>query len=97
MAAGEQPCEPGQYRPIGRLECWSVDLASWHCHLVSQHDDLDGEIGVAAAQEPDQLQDAAERPVKNREDHRRMVIRFDAGCQSAGRRLRTGFSAPTGR
>ena len=44
--AGEQPCEPRQHRSICRLQRRSVDLASEDCHLVAQHDDLDGEIRV---------------------------------------------------
>ena len=46
--AGEQSCESGQHRPVGWLQHRSVDLASEHRHLVAQHDDLDGEVRVAA-------------------------------------------------
>jgi hypothetical protein len=35
-------------------------------HLVAQHDDLDGDVGVTAADESDQLEDAAERLVDTR-------------------------------
>jgi hypothetical protein len=61
--AGEQSYEPRQHGPVRRLERRSVDLAPPDCHLVAQHDDLDGQIGVTAADEPDELEDAAERPV----------------------------------
>jgi hypothetical protein len=50
-----------------------VDLTSEYCHLVAQRDDLDGEVGVRAKGEPDQLKDAVERPVELREGHRRML------------------------
>ena len=40
---------------------------------MAEHDDLDGEIGIAATDEPDQLEDATERPVEEREGHRRML------------------------
>jgi hypothetical protein len=50
-----------------------VDLASKDCHLVAQHDDLDGEIRVTASNESDELEDTAERPVEEREGHRWML------------------------
>src|SRR5579883_2120837 len=59
----------GQHRSICRLERRSVDLASEDCHLAAQHDDLDGEIGVASANESDELEGAAERQVEEREGH----------------------------
>jgi hypothetical protein len=64
--AGEQPCERGQHRSIRRLERRSMDLASEDCHLVAQDDDLDREIRFSAANESDQLEDTAERPVRAR-------------------------------
>ena len=50
-----------------------MDLAPQDCHLVSQHDDLDGKVGVVANDEADQLEDAAERPVEEREGHDPML------------------------
>jgi len=47
-----------------------VNLASKHRHLMTQDHDLDGQIGVTAEDESDQLEDAAVRPVKEREGHR---------------------------
>jgi hypothetical protein len=73
-----------------------VDLAAQDGHLVAQHDDLDGEIGVTAADESDELDDAAERPVEEREGHGRMLAAPKPRRQSAGRRPRMAFSAPTG-
>jgi hypothetical protein len=35
---------------------------------VAEHDDLDGEVNVAPADESDQLEDAAERSVEEREE-----------------------------
>ncbi|MGH3281114.1 MAG: hypothetical protein ACRDNW_18535, partial [Trebonia sp.] len=60
--AGEQPCQTSQHSTVGRLEHRTVDLASQDRHLVAQHDNLNGEIGVAVPGEPDQLEGAAERP-----------------------------------
>jgi hypothetical protein len=70
--AREQSHQAGQYGPVGRLQCRTVDLASEYRDLVAQHDDLDCEVAVLAAGEPDQLEDANERPVQEREGHRRI-------------------------
>jgi hypothetical protein len=61
--AREKSCQSDQDRSVGRLKRRS-DLASEDCHLVAQHHDLDGEVHVPATGEPDQLEDAAERPVE---------------------------------
>ena len=65
--AGEQSCQSRQQRSVCRLERRSLDLASEDRHLVAQHDDLDGEIGVTAEDASDELEDAPERPVEERE------------------------------
>ncbi len=72
--AGEQPCESGQDGPIRGLERRSMDLAPEDRYLVAEQDHLDGEVRVAATQEPDQLEETAERPVEEREGHRRMLV-----------------------
>jgi hypothetical protein len=54
---------------VGWFEHRTVDLAPEDCYLVAQHDDLDGEVFVTAAHEPDQLEDTAERLVEERERH----------------------------
>ena len=95
--AGEQSCQPGQDCPVGRLQRRSVDLASKDRHLVPQHDELAGEIGVSATDESDELEDAAQRPVEEREGHRRMLVAPDARRQSPGQRRWMAFSAPTRR
>lgn len=46
--AGKESRQVGQDRSVGRLQHWSVDLASEDCHLVAQRDDLDGEVRVRA-------------------------------------------------
>ena len=50
-----------------------MDLAPEDRHLVAQHDDLDGEIRVTPTDQSDELGDAAERPVEEREGHCRML------------------------
>ena len=62
--AGEESCQLRQHRSIRRLERRSIDLASEDCHLVAQDHDLDREIRISAANESDELEDAAERPVE---------------------------------
>ena len=59
--------EPCKHRPVGGLEHLLMDLAWEDCHLVAEHDDFYGEVRVVAAGEPRQLEDAAERPIQERE------------------------------
>ena len=96
MLAGEQSYESRHRRPVRRVQRRSVDLVPQYRHLVAQHDDLDGEIGVTAKEESDQLEDAVERPVEEREGHGRMLAAPESSRQSAGRRLRMALWAPTG-
>ncbi len=93
--AGKESRQPRQDRSIGRLQHWSVDLASQHRHLVTQHDDFDREVCVTATGEPNQLEDAAERPVEQREGHRRMLAPRESGRQSPDNSRWMAFSAPT--
>jgi hypothetical protein len=78
--AGEQSCESRQNRPIRRLQSRSMDLASKDAHLMPQHD-LDHEVRVPAKGECDELEGAAERPVEEREGHRRMLPRGSLGVK----------------
>ena len=93
--AGEQSCESGQDRPIRRLERRSMDLAPEDRHLVAEHDDLDGEIRVTATDQSDELEEAAERPVEEREGHRRMLAAMSPGVKVLAHRPWMAFSAPT--
>jgi hypothetical protein len=94
--AGEQPCESRQHRSVCRLQRRSVDPAPQDRHLLTQDHDLDGEVGVTAEDESDELEGAPERPVKEREGHGRTSSVPASSRQSAGRRPRMTFSAPTG-
>ena len=86
-----------QHGPIHRLERWPMDLAPQDCDLMAQHDDLDGEIGVTATDEADELDDAAERSVEERQGHCRMLAAWEPRRQSPGRRPWMALLAPTGR
>ena len=63
----------GEQRPVGRLERRPVDLAPEDRHLVTEHDDFDRQVRVRPTGEPDQLKDATERPIQEREGHPMMV------------------------
>ncbi len=60
---GKETSHTGQHSPTCRFQGRSVDLVPQDRHLVAQHDNLDGEIGVTAADESHELEDATERPV----------------------------------
>ena len=72
-AASNESSQGGEDCPVGPLQRWAVDLASQHRHLMAQDDDLDRQVRVLATGDPDQLQDATERPVQERDGHRRML------------------------
>jgi len=84
--AREQSPQAGQDGPVGRLAVPAVDLASEYRDLVEQDYDLDCEVAVLTEREPDQLEDATERPVQEREDHRQMLAASGAGRQSPAHR-----------
>ena len=69
-SAREQLCECRQNCPICWFQHWSLYLSSEDCHLVAQHDDLNCEVGISSTNESDQLEDAAERPVREGEGSR---------------------------
>ena len=80
---GEQSYQtPPGPRLVGEPQHWSVDLVSKHRHLA------------AATGESNELEDTAERPVEEREGHRRMLAASDARGQTAGHGPRMAFSAP---
>ena len=94
-SAGEHSCQSRQHRPVRRLQRRSVDLALQDRHLVSEHDDLHGEIGVTAVDESDELEGTAERSVEEREGHCRMLAVGARRRQSPARSGWMTFSAPT--
>jgi hypothetical protein len=62
---------------------------------VAKHDDLDSEVRVPATGKSDELEEAAEGPVEERESHRRMLAAQGAKRQSAAHGGWMTFSAPT--
>jgi hypothetical protein len=93
--AGKQPRQPGQHRPIRRFERRALRLATEDRRFVTEYDDFDREIGVAATDESDQLQYAAQRSVEEREGHHWMLSASKSNRQSPAHRWWTTFSAPT--
>jgi len=84
----------GFHCPCGR---WAVHLASMDRHLMAQYDDLHGEVGVAAADEPDELKHAAKHAIEERDGHCWMLAAPRSSRQSAAHSRWMAFSAPTGR
>ncbi len=94
MSAGKESCECHQHRSIRRIQRRAADLAPHDRHFLAQHDNLDGGIGVTAADQSDELKDTAERPVEERKGHCRMFAVSEFGRQSPVRGPRMAFSAP---
>jgi hypothetical protein len=62
-----------------RVRCRvSGRLASENRHLIAQHDDLDRDVRALATGEPDQLEDATEHPVQERQGRRRVLAALGA-------------------
>jgi hypothetical protein len=58
-----------------------MDLASEDGHLMAQYHDLDSEVRVPLTGESDELEEAAERPVEEREGHCRMLAAWESGVK----------------
>ena len=71
--AGEQSCQRGQQGSVSGLQDRSLNLAPEYSNLMAEHDHLDPEIRVRATEEPDQLEEAEERPVQEQQGHRWML------------------------
>ena len=67
--SGEEPAQPGEERSVGWPECGSCHLAAQDRDLVSEHDDLDGQLPSATPAKPEQLEHANEGLVEEGERH----------------------------
>jgi hypothetical protein len=47
----EEPAEPGEQRPVRRTQRRARHMATEDCHLMTKHDDLDGEFTAFIAKE----------------------------------------------
>ena len=93
---GEQSCQSGQHRSICWFQRRAVHLALEDRHLMTQDHDLDREVCISATDEADQLEDAPERPVEEREGHGRMLAAPGVSRQSPAHTRWMTFSARTG-
>jgi hypothetical protein len=95
-AAGEQSCQPGEQRPVSRLESRTADLAAEHRHFVAEHDHLDRQLVAGGPRELDQLADAKEEEVEEAERHVAILAALAVGHE---RQVTStdGFAVPTGR
>jgi len=69
LRPGDQPTEAGEERSIRGSQCRAVHLPAENGHLVTEHDDLDSQIGVVGPLEAEDLHGPEEGEVKEREGH----------------------------
>ena len=55
LRSGNQPAEAGNEGSVRRLQSWTVHLATEDRHLVTKDDHFDGQIGVVAPSQPEDL------------------------------------------
>jgi hypothetical protein len=63
------PHPKGEQRSVGGLQPGTRGLAAQHCELVAQHKDLQVLGGVAAGEQSEQLDGAAQREVGELRQH----------------------------
>jgi len=56
----EELTQPGEQCSVARPECRACHLAPEHCHLVTKHDDFNGEFFLFIPAESNQLEQANE-------------------------------------
>jgi hypothetical protein len=66
---GDQPAEAGKERSIRRSQGGAGHLPSKDRHLVTEHDDFDGQSGVVGPLQAEDLQGPEEGEVEEREGH----------------------------
>ena len=66
---GDQLAEAGEERPVRRPQGRTVHLATEDRHLVPEHDDLDGQIGLVGPFQAEDLNGPEEGEVEKREGH----------------------------
>jgi hypothetical protein len=67
----QQPRQPRQHRPIGRLQIQPPDLAAQDRDLMPQHEYLDRIGAFAARHQDDQLEYLTQDQVAEQQDHGR--------------------------
>jgi hypothetical protein len=105
VGPGQDAADRGQQRPVSGLELGSWCLASEHGELVAQNEDLQILGGIAAGEQGEQPDGAAQRQVSESWEHRAATSAMGQGRVRvpATRRLnpqataRSEFLHPTGR
>jgi len=69
LLSGEQSAEAGQERPIRGPQSRAAYLATGDRHLVSEHDDLDGQIGLVGPLSAEDLNRPEEGEIEEGESH----------------------------
>jgi hypothetical protein len=69
LRSGDQPAESGKERSVRRAQSRSDDLATEDGHLVPEHDDLDGQIGVVGPLQAEDFNGPEEGEIEEREGH----------------------------
>jgi len=69
LPSGEQSAEAGKEHPVRRLQSRAVHLATEDRHLVPEHDDLDGQIGLVGPLPAEDLNRPKEGEIEERESH----------------------------
>ena len=65
----ENPTQSGEQSSVGRLEGWSDDLTTKHGNLVSEQDELNGQLVALAATKERQLEKSDEGEIEKRQGH----------------------------
>jgi hypothetical protein len=69
LPSGEQSAEVGKECSVRRLQSRAVHLATENRHLVTEHDDLDGQIGDLGPLQSEDLHGPEEGEIEERESH----------------------------
>jgi len=89
--------ERRQHRAIGRSQAWASDLPPEHLQLVPQEEDLDLLLPVGTPNKDEQLEQAADRPVDEREALKQQTLSLHLPTVRGAARHRTPPDSISGR
>jgi len=69
LPSGDQPAEAGKECSIRGPQGRAVDLATEDRHLVTEHDDFDGQIGLVGSSPAEEFDGPEEGEIEKREGH----------------------------
>ena len=70
LRPGDQPTQSGEQCPLGRPEDRTGHLSAEDGHLMTEHDDLDGQIGLIGPLQAEDLHGPEEGEIEEREGHK---------------------------